>query len=438
MIFALLITFLFVLFVWLVFFKFKWLKFSIAWGIVSGGVGVHLLLVFVIGLRFVTPYSTNAKVIQRTIQLIPRLPEPTLLTEVLVKPETQVKKGQPLFQFDRRPYLYKVNQLEAELAAANQRVVADKSKVSSLQAQLAAARQDVLMFKADAQAASEKVSKARSEMDYAAQQYARSQNLESKSAGSTEDLEKWSAQLKASQATAKEASAEADRARLKYTSQINGVNTVVATATSQLQAGEADLKEAMAAVANVRAQLEQAHYYLDNTTIVAPEDGYIINLQARPGMVAGIFRIGGIASFIVDSDRYVLASFYQEHLKYVKVGQPVDVALDLFPGQVFKARVGAIWWASGEGQYLPSDLLPTFGPPHADVPQLQGPAPANVPQGQFAVKLYLENPSQVQLPIGAQGSAAIYTSKGAWMFLRKIDIRMRSWFNWLYPPLSGS
>ena len=56
MIFALLITFLFVLFLWLVFFKFKWLKFSIAWGIVSGLVGVHLLLVFVVGLRFVTRY----------------------------------------------------------------------------------------------------------------------------------------------------------------------------------------------------------------------------------------------------------------------------------------------------------------------------------------------------------------------------------------------
>jgi multidrug resistance efflux pump len=425
MLFGLLVTFLFILVVWLVFFRFKWLKFSFAWAIVCGLFGAHLLLIFVIGLRFVTPYSTNAKVIQHTIQLIPRLPEPTLLTEVLVKPETPVKKGQTLFQFDRRPYQYKVNQLEAELAAANGRVAADKSNVRSLQAQLAAARQDVLMYKADAQAAAEKVSKAQSELDFAGQQYARYQSLEKQSAGSTEELQKWSAQSRAGEASVKVASAEADRARLKYTSQIKGVNTVVATATAQLQAGQAGLQQAIAAVANVKAQLEQARYYLDNTTMVAPEDGYMINLQAQPGMVAGILRVGGIASFIVDSDRYVLASFYQEHLKYVKIGQPVDVALDLFPGQVFKARVGAIWWASGEGQYLPTDVLPTFGP-----------APANVPQGQFAVKIYLDNPSQVQLPIGAQGAAAIYTHMGAWMFLRKIDIRMRSWFNWLYP-LSG-
>lgn len=47
-----------------------------------------------IGLRFVTPYSTEAKVIQHTIQLIPRLPEPTLVTAVLVAPNVPVKQGQ--------------------------------------------------------------------------------------------------------------------------------------------------------------------------------------------------------------------------------------------------------------------------------------------------------------------------------------------------------
>src|SRR5499427_4010588 len=223
MIFGLLITFLFVAAVWLVVFKFKWLKFSLAWGIACGLPGIHLLLIFAIGLRFVTPYSTNAKVIQHTIQLIPRLPEPTLLTEVLVKPETPVKKGQPLFQFDRRPYQYKVNQSEAELNAANERVAADKSKINSLQAQLAAARQDVLMYRADAQAAEAKVSRVQSELQYNVQQHARYQTLEKQSAGSVEDLEKWTAQLKAGEASVKEASAEADRARLKYTSQINGV-----------------------------------------------------------------------------------------------------------------------------------------------------------------------------------------------------------------------
>jgi hypothetical protein len=38
-------------------FRFRWLKFNIAWGIVSGFIGLHVLLIFLIGIRFVTPYS---------------------------------------------------------------------------------------------------------------------------------------------------------------------------------------------------------------------------------------------------------------------------------------------------------------------------------------------------------------------------------------------
>ena len=92
---------------WLVFFKLKLLRLTPAWGFGFALVFAHFFLIFLIGLRFVTP-SANATVVQHTIQLIPRLPEPTLVTEVLVEENMPVKKGQPLFQFDRRPYEYKV------------------------------------------------------------------------------------------------------------------------------------------------------------------------------------------------------------------------------------------------------------------------------------------------------------------------------------------
>jgi hypothetical protein len=63
---AILMLVVYVAAVWLVFFRFKLMKFNIAWGLVSIFVGVHLLLIFIIGLRFVTPYSTNATVVQYT------------------------------------------------------------------------------------------------------------------------------------------------------------------------------------------------------------------------------------------------------------------------------------------------------------------------------------------------------------------------------------
>jgi multidrug resistance efflux pump len=83
--------------------------------------------------------------------------------------------------------------------------------------------------------------------------------------------------------------------------------------------------------------------------LVAPEDGRIISLPVRPGMVSGIFRIGGIAALIAEADRYVLATFYQENLKYVQPGQPVEVALDLYAGQIFAGKVDSIWRGNGVG-----------------------------------------------------------------------------------------
>ena len=205
------------------------------------------------------------------------------------------------------------------------------------------------------------------------------------------------------QATRDEALAELERARLNYKSEIGGVNT---------------------SVANLEAQLRQAQYYLDNTTLTAPEDGRIINLQVRPGMVSGTIRVGGIAALIADADRYLLATYYQQNLKYVRPGQRVEVALHLYPGQIFTGKVDSIWQANGVGQFLPSDDIPKFLPP-----------PPNAAQGQYAVKILLDDPNPSKFPIGAQGSAAIYTSgeHGAWAVLRKISLRGHTWANWFYP-----
>jgi len=367
---------------WLLFFRFRLIKLTPGWVVVFGFFVVHLMLVFLIGLRFVTPYSTNATVVQRTIQIVPRLPEPTLVTEVLVEEGAPVKKGQLLFQFDRRPYEYKVKQIQAQLAAA---------------------KQNVNVLKLDVEVASQNATRTKVELAYMQYQKKIFDKLAQEQAVREEDVEQWLTRVNAAQATNDGAVAALERATVQYKSEIDGVNT---------------------SVANMEAQLQQAQYYLDNTTLTAPEDGRIINLQVRPGMVSGIYRIGGIAALIADADRYVLATYFQENLKYVKQGQPVEVSLDLYPGQIFSGKVSGIWQANGSGQYLPSDEIPKFQPLNP-----------NLPQGQYAAKILLDDPEQSKFPIGAQGSTAIYTGGeyGAWAVLRKISIRAHSWFNWLYP-----
>ncbi|MCB1700486.1 MAG: HlyD family secretion protein [Halioglobus sp.] len=366
--------------IWLVFFKFKWLKFSIPWAVISFWVGLHLLLVFLVGMRFMTPSSSTATIVQYTIQLVPRLPEPTLVTEVLVEQNQPVKKGEPLIRFDRRPYEYMVQQMRALLARAEQ---------------------NVKILEADVQVARQNVAKAKAQLEYDQYDQKLTAGLAGTGAGSVEESQRANAQAQVSLATLMEAQAQLVSAEAKYNSQIDGVNTSVAEA---------------------QAKLDEALYYLENTTIVAPEDGRIMNLQVRPGMVAGIVRLGAIASFICDDDRYLMATYFQENLKYVKVGQEVEVALDLYPGQIFPAKVADIWKGSGTGQFLPSGTMEKFYP-----------QPPEFPQGQFAVKILLDGPDQSMFPIGGQGIAAIYTEESSFAYLRRIAIRARSWGNWLYP-----
>jgi multidrug resistance efflux pump len=274
--------------------------------------------------------------------------------------------------------------------------------VRQLEAQLAKAKQDVLIDQADMTISAHKIAKLKDELVYTKYQAKLSADLARQGAGPKEDAQKWASQVAAGEAGILEAQSEEQRARLRYTSEIDGVNTSVAT---------------------IQAELDLARFYLDNTRMVAPEDGYIMNLQVRPGMVAGDVRFGAIASFICDAERYLLAQYFQENLKYVKPGQPVEVALDLYPGQIWPGTVEAIWQGSGFGQMLPSGTLPSFGA-----------VPKDAPQGQFAVAIRLDDPDQTRFPIGTQGRAAIYVNPNSgFAWLRKIGIRAYTWFNWIYP-----
>ncbi|MEO1089556.1 MAG: HlyD family secretion protein [Pseudomonadota bacterium] len=368
----------YVIFCWLVFFKFKWIKFSMGWGIVSFWVGLHFFIVFIVALRFFQPYSVDARLVRHTIQLVPRLPEPTLLTDVLVEADTPVKKGQPLFRFDDSLYRARVDEQAATLAAA---------------------KQNVLILEADVKAAEGAVAEASANLAFAEIQKERYEDLVGKGGGRGEDLARWTYEVTSRTAQVAEANANLQKAQLAYSSEIDGVNTTVAQAT---------------------AKLAQAQYYLTQTTLYAPEDGFLTNLQARPGLVVGDRRIGALASWIGDADPYLLATFRQARLNFVEPGQPVEVALDLYPGHIFEGVVEEIWWASGQGQFKPSGDVPTFRFDH-------------IP-GRFAVQITVTDMAGVNLPLGAHGAVAIYTGQGkAFEPLRRIGIRLYSWANWVLP-----
>ena len=367
---------------WLVFFQFKLIRLTPGWGVIFGFFVVHLMLVFVIGLRFVTPNSANATVVQRTIQLIPRLPEPTLVEEVLVEEGASVKKGQPLFQFDRRPYQYKVDQISAQLAAA---------------------KQNVKVLKADVEAAAQGAKKAKVELEYAQYQKRIFDKLAQEQAVREEDIEQWLTRVNAATATNDAALAQLERASLQYKSEIDGVNTTVA---------------------NMEAQLQLARYYLDNTTLTRAGGRSYHQPSGPPG----------------NGGRHISG---RRHRRLYRGCRPLS-ARNIFPGEPQICEAGSAGRSCTRplsrsnlpwdcGQHLARQWHRTIFAKrrHSEIP---GSAP-NVPQGQYAVKIRMDHADQSKFPIGAQGLAAIYTGgeHGAWAVLRKISIRAHSWFNWVYP-----
>lgn len=372
------ITLLYVAFVWLVFFKFKWMRFTPTWGLISAFFLIHLLIVPLVGTRMQSPFTSNVRVVRHTVQLIPRLPEPTLLTQVHVKENTPVKKGDLLFVFDKSIYQAQVDSAEAAVVSAQQ-----NAKI--LEADIAIARDSVV--------------RAQSELDFALVQQERFTNLAAQRAGSQEAADEWTTRVTSAQASLAEAQESQKRAELSYESQIDGVNT---------------------AVIQAEAQLSQALYYLEQTEMRAPNDGIIYNLQAQEGMVAGTLRVGAIASLVLDKDPFLIAAYRQENLRNVRVGQPVVVAINTYPGKHFTGKVDEIWYASRRGQFLPSGRLPEF----PDIPIHTEP--------RLPVKITLDDPD-VRLGIGVGGATLILTSDSPFTWIGQISLRTYTWARWVYP-----
>jgi RND family efflux transporter MFP subunit len=170
-----------------------------------------------------------------------------------------------------------------------------------------------------------------------------------------------------------------------------------------------------------KARLDNAQFHLEQTVIVAPADGYVVNLQLREGV---FIRLKAPAMSFVDTEEYYLiALLRQRAVQWIDPGDAVEVALEMYPGEVFSAEVTDVIWASGKAQLSATGQLPTI---HGQI----------VPPEYFVVKIRLkEEDPERPLRFGASGLAAIYSGKcDACKFLRQLEIRSESWLNYVYNP----
>jgi membrane fusion protein (multidrug efflux system) len=244
------------------------------------------------------------------------------LAEVQVGDNQRVKAGQVLARIDDRDYRVALDQAKADVAAA-------QAAVASKQAQL-----EVQQTVIDA-------AKATIDVDTAAKTFANQENKRYTDLAATG----YGSVQNAQQAQSRNAGAEA--AILRDTANL-------ASARKQVELLKAEIAQTVAAAARASAQRAQAELNLSYTTIVSPIDGVVGNRTLRTGQYV---QAGTqLMSLVPATGAYVVANFKETQLTDVRDGQAVDIAVDMFPGQVVHGHVDSLAPASGqEFALLPPD-----------------------------------------------------------------------------------
>jgi multidrug resistance efflux pump len=106
--------------VYLLFFRFRLLPWNMFTQGITLLVGIVLLLGFLVGLRTLTPASTQAGITGRIVEIAPQVSG--RVVAVHAQRNVTVEKGAKLFSIDPTPYQAKMDELEARLALSRRRV----------------------------------------------------------------------------------------------------------------------------------------------------------------------------------------------------------------------------------------------------------------------------------------------------------------------------
>jgi len=350
-------------------------QWSLATAALGGIVGIVLLLLI---MNYNHPFTTNARIYFSVTPVLPSVRGRVI--DVPAQTNAPLKEGDVLFRIDPKPYEYVVTQRKAALAEAEQNV--KQLKASLDQATAAADR-------------------ANAQLELAQQEYDRQSQLFERKVVAQATLDTATRNLEASKQTWVGAKAEQERARLAFSSNIEGVNTTVARLT---------------------AELADAQYDLDQTVTRAPGNGFVTQVALRPGMYVVPAPLRPVMAFVNTDirDQGLGAAFQQNSLQRVRAGDEAEVAFDAVPGRVFRGRVRTVLDAIAAGQIQASGALVDYG--------------ARTEGGRALALIDLEEDiSNYQIPAGAAAQVAIYTQHWHHVsLLRKILLRMRSWENYLF------
>jgi multidrug resistance efflux pump len=404
------------LFVWLIFIKFKLLPWTTPWKVGVAIFPVIVMAAMLLTLNVVAPTSTDVRVVKYVVPIVAQVKGRVI--EVPVNNNQVVKKGDVLFRIDPTPYQSEVQALEAQLVSDEARVLAERARTGEVQTRLPDAQSGERQLQEQLKQASNQVATLQASLELARRRVAQNTELAAAGAGNRFDLEQ--AQTNVVELTSQIAAARnaEQEIREKLSGRINGDLATVAGVKAQITTANAQIRVAQAQMESTRAKLENARWNLDQTTVLAPGNGTMVNVMLRPGYFVSGVAFNEVMTF-VDNEYQVFALFNQNELHQVEPGNEAEITLDTYPGRIVKAHVDSVIWAQSQGQIDASGNLPM--------------TTVSAPPGRFPVKLVVgEKDHALFLAAGARGAAAIYTEHVALIHLiRKVLIRTSSYLDYV-------
>jgi len=404
------------LFVWLIFIKFKLLPWTTPWKVAVAIFPVIVMAAMLLTLNVVAPTSTDVRVVKYVVPIVAQVKGRVI--EVPVNNNQVVKKGDVLFRIDPTPYQSEVNALQAQLISEEARVGAERARYGETETRLPDAQSGERQLNEQLNMATSQIAGLEASLELARRRVTQNTELAAAGAGNRFDLEQAQTTVNELNAQIGSSRAAQQEVREKLSGRINGDLATVAGVKAQITTANAQIRVALAQLESTRAKLENARWNLDQTTVVAPGNGTMVNVMLRPGFFVTGVAFNEVMTF-VDNDYQVFALFGQNELHAVVNGNEAEITLDTYPGRIVKAHVDSIIWAQSQGQIDASGNLPT--------------TTVAAPPGRFPVKLVVaERDSGVFLAAGARGAAAIYTDHVPLLHLiRKVLIRTSSYLDYV-------
>lgn len=326
--------------------------------------------------------TDNATVAGHIHQISARVPG--TVQDVLVNDNQLVKKGQLLVKLDPSDYQIKLQQAQADLAAAQQKAntaqvnislsaknaeasgTQSQGDVAKAQAAIAQAQAQVTEAQAGVPQAQAQLAQSQANLQKAQADFNRFSTLFNQGAVAQRDLDTArqayqvaQAQTNASQESVRQAQAKLAQARQTVATAQAGLTAAQGGIQQsqakgiQTQVSRSDFGTAQTAIAQARVALKNAQQQLSYTSILAPADGKIGRKTVEVGQQ---IQAGTPLMALVSNEYWVTANFKETQLGKMHPGQKVEIKLDSFPGKKFEGRVDSISPASGaEFALLPPD-----------------------------------------------------------------------------------